>query len=425
MNPDPDPGSGASAEHDVPAPVDDVSLDAVLRRAGADEQDIEEAAAHGHLQLLLIEQLVLPETGAADLDGVAEATGLSTALVAQLWRSLGFVEPRPGERIFHDGDIELLTTIGHLLDLGIVDDDLVVQMARVIGSSQARIAAALVDALITDAEIEGGESRDDELAVGLPSPAPAPDRDRAARAANFARMAPLIVPTVLDVMGFVWRRHVQGEARARITREVTSIDPDFRAVGFADLVGFTALSQQVTSRELAMMVDRFEAIAYDTVTRLGGRVVKMIGDEVMFTIEDERVAAEIALTLSDTYRDDLHLSDVRVGLAAGPVLQREADLYGPVVNLASRIVSIAYPGSVLCDQEVRDVLADDPDFVWKPIGTRSLKNIGKVPLHVLRRATGPQEEPDHRAAADADRVERRDARLAEIARRRQERRDER
>ncbi len=430
----PEPGSGAPAEPGAPAesstapdpvgqvPVGDVSLDAVLRRAGAPERDIAEAAAHGHLQLLLIEQLVLPETGAADLDGVAEATGLSTALVAQLWRSLGFVEPRPGERIFHDGDIELLTTIGHLLDLGIVDDDLVVQMARVIGSSQARIASALVDALITDAEIEGDQSLDNAEHPAGPA---APDRDRAARAANFARMAPLIVPTVLDVMGFVWRRHVQGEARARITREVTSADPDHRAVGFADLVGFTALSQQVTSRELANMVDRFEAIAYDTVTRLGGRVVKMIGDEVMFTIEDERVAAEIALTLSDTYRDDLHLSDVRVGLAAGPVLQREADLYGPVVNLASRIVSIAHPGSVLCDQEVHDVLADEPDFIWKPIGTRSLKNIGKVPLHVLRRATGPQEEPDHRAAAEAERAERREARLAEIALRRQERRRDR
>ncbi|MEO6989014.1 MAG: hypothetical protein ABI239_10260, partial [Aquihabitans sp.] len=246
----------------------------LLRSAGTPERDIAEAAAHGHLQLLLIEQLVLPETGAADLDGVAEASGLSTGLVAQLWRSLGFVEPRPGERIFHDGDIELLTTIGRLLDLGIVDDELVVQMARVIGSSQARIASALVDALVVDDVI--GESGDGEASTATAV------RDRETRAADFALVAPVIVPTLQDVMGFVWRRHVQGEARSRITREVTSADPDHRAVGFADLVGFTALSQQVTSRELAAMVDRFEAIAYDTVTLLGGRVVKMIGDEVMF-----------------------------------------------------------------------------------------------------------------------------------------------
>lgn len=419
------------------APHDHRSADAIddpmaelLRSTGAPERDIVEAAAHGHLPLLLIEQLVLPETGAADLDGVATASGMSTDLVAQLWRSLGFVEPRPGERIFHDGDIEMLTTIGHLLDLGIVDDDLVVQMARVIGSSQARIASALVDALVIgDDTLEADDPRagdtdadGHEVAVAAPKAPTSPPRDREAQAAEFAAVAPLIVPTLEDVIGFVWRRHVQGEARARITREVTSVDPDHRAVGFADLVGFTALSQQVTSRELAVVVDRFEGIAYDTVTRLGGRVVKMIGDEVMFTIEDERVAAEIALTLSDTYRDDHHLSDVRVGLSAGPVLQREADLFGPVVNVASRIVSIAHPGSVVCDQEVRDALDDDPDLLWKPIGTKSLKNIGKVPLHVLRRATGPHEEPGRRAASEARRAERRDARLAEIASRRKERR---
>lgn len=394
----------------------------LLRSTGAPERDIVEAAAHGHLPLLLIEQLVLPETGAADLEGVAAASGMSTDLVAQLWRSLGFVEPRPGERIFHDGDIEMLTTIGHLLDLGIVDDDLVVQMARVIGSSQARIASALVDALVIGDDAIEADGDEAAVVAAAPTPVAAPPRDREAQAAEFAAVAPLIVPTLEDVIGFVWRRHVQGEARARITREVTSADPDHRAVGFADLVGFTALSQQVTSRELAVVVDRFEAIAYDTVTRLGGRVVKMIGDEVMFTIEDERVAAEIALTLSDTYRDDHHLSDVRVGLAAGPVLQREADLFGPVVNLASRIVSIAHPGSVVCDQAVHDALDDDPDLLWKPIGTKSLKNIGKVPLHVLRRATGPHEEPGRRAASEARRAERRDARLAEIASRRRERR---
>ena len=101
--------------------------------------------------------------------------------------------------------------------------------------------------------------------------------------------------------------------------------------------------------------------------------------------------------MSETYRDDDELSDVRVGLAAGPVVVREADLFGPVVNRASRIVNIAFPGTVVCSAELPDALADDPAFVWKPIGQRNLKDIGKVPLFVLRREAEPERRGHARA----------------------------
>ena len=126
------------------------------------------------------------------------------------------------------------------------------------------------------------------------------------------------------------------------------------------------MSQQISAHELAAVVDRFESIAYETIADLGGRVVKMIGDEVMFSVEDERTAAEIALTLAATYRDDSELSDVRVALASGPVLQREADYYGPVVNRASRIVSLAFPGTVVVSDELHAVLASDDRFALAP-----------------------------------------------------------
>jgi class 3 adenylate cyclase len=112
-----------------------------------------------------------------------------------------------------------------------------------------------------------------------------------------------------------------------------------------------------------------------------------------------------------------------VGLAAGPVVVREADLFGPVVNRASRIVNIAFPGTVVCSAELRDVLGDDPAFVWKSIGQRNLKDIGKVPLFVLRRETEPERDPNTREQAQARRAERREARVSEIASRRRDRRE--
>ena len=131
-------------------------------------------------------------------------------------------------------------------------------------------------------------------------------------------------------MDYVWRRHLQAAARRSSAREgQDDRHPNHKAVGFADLVGFTALSQQVDEHVLAAVVDRFESIAYDTVVKLGGRVVKMIGDEVMFVVEEVRPAVEIALTLAEAYSRDEELSEVRVGLACGPTLEREADYYGP------------------------------------------------------------------------------------------------
>ncbi len=375
----------------------------LLRTAGLDDDEIEQAREDRHLELLAIEHLVVPEPAEYDLEAMAEASGLTTEQITRLWRSLGFAEPQPGDHLFTDVDVEMLRTIGQLLAMGWIDDELTVQMARVIGSSLARVATALIDSI--DPE---------EPRVGL---ANRPQNDE-----GFAAIAPLLLPMLLQVMDYVWRRHVQAEARARMAREQAEGDPDHRIIGFADLVGFTALSQQIDAHELAAVVDRFETIAYDTVNRLGGRVVKMIGDEVLFAVPDEASAIEIALSLAETYRDDDELSDVRVGLAAGPVLQREADVYGPVVNRASRIVNIAFPGSVVASAEIEESLHDLEGVAWKSIGTRNLKDIGKVQLYVVRRSTEVERPKSSRQEAEARRAERREARVTELEDRRRDRR---
>lgn len=399
----PDPTQEVAGQVLEPVVLDADAMAALLESIGLTPAEIQEARRHRHLELLAIEHLVFPRAPSYDIAEIATATGLSQAQISQLWRSLGFVEPRPGDRIFNDVDVDMLRTVGQLLDLGMIDDDLTIQMARVIGSSLSRVASALIDS------IDPAEPTNRRIG--------SPDRETD----EFAAIAPLLLPTLLQIMDFVWRRHVQAEARGRMAREHAGTDPDHKAVGFADLVGFTALSQQVSAHELAAVVDRFEAIAYDTVSRLGGRVVKMIGDEVMFSVTGERAAAEIALTLSELYRDDDELSDVRVGLASGPVLQREADLYGPVVNRASRIVNIAFPGTVVCGEEVHEALAGDDAFHWKSIGQRNLKDIGKVPLYVVRRIDQPVRERSSREEAERRRAERREARVAEIAVRRKDR----
>src|SRR5207244_13652796 len=93
----------------------------------------------------------------------------------------------------------------------------------------------------------------------------------------------------------------------------------------------------------------------------------------------------LALSLAEVYGDGGTLPDVRVGLAQGPVLSREGDYFGATVNLASRIVNIAYAGTAVVSDDIHQALEDDPAFEWKAMRPRRLKGIGWTPLWVLRR----------------------------------------
>ncbi|MGH9085309.1 MAG: adenylate/guanylate cyclase domain-containing protein [Acidimicrobiales bacterium] len=342
----------------------------LLRAFGTGDEDIRQADSDGTLVLLAIDRLALDQELRYDLDAACRVTKLPEEELRHIWRSLGFPEPQPGEPIFSDVDLGNLAAVADLMHSGVVSPEVTYSMTRVIGSSMARVASALVDAVSARAEqVMASVTEDEVLEVLEPV---------ASEAGGFLPMFP-------EVLEQVWRRHLQDAARRRLLRG-DSEDAHHQVVGFADLVGFTALAQQVTDEELAEVVDQFERMAYDVVVAGGGRVVKMIGDEVMFLVEDPRMAAEIALGLADASRDAAGLGDVRVGLAYGPVLEREGDAYGATVNLASRATSIAYPGTVVVSPELREVLDDQEELTFRAMRPRFLKHIGRVSLAVMRRA---------------------------------------
>ena len=349
------------------AGVPPLELVGLLRAVGVPEADLQRAHDEGTLVLLAIDRLALGQEVRFDLAAACVRSGLPEEELRHIWRSLGFPDPRPGEVVFSEVDLTNLAVVAGLMHEGIVSPEVTYSMTRVIGSSMARVASALVDAVSSNLD---GEARSMTSGVSGAEPISLASRD--------------ILPLFPQVLEQVWRRHLQVAARRRLLRSDAD-DPDI-VVGFADLVGFTALAQQVSDEELAEVVDQFEHLAYDVVTAGGGRVVKMIGDEVMFTVEDPSHAAEIALGLAQASRDAAELSDVRVGLAMGPVVEREGDVFGVTVNLASRATAIAYPGTVVVSQEVRAALVGRPGIGFKNMRPRNLKNMGRVSLSVLMRA---------------------------------------
>lgn len=343
------------------------SVEEALLASGVAQEEIEHAASVGGLELLAIDRLLDESPRTLSQRVIAEESGIALDEVSRVWRALGFPHVEPDEPVYTRADADITVLVGSLLARGLTDADLTLQMARVIGQSLSRVAAAQI-AVMVDRQIER-----------------TPEEVAAAPFADRAEMLFQVMPAVLE---YVWRRHLEVEARRRLAQlegAEAEGEPATLVVCFADLVGFTALSQQIPESELAHVVGRFESVAADVVSAHGGRLVKTIGDEVMFSSDSVVAGAEIALGLSEQFRAEEVVSDVRVGLAYGPVLQYEGDLYGPIVNLAHRIVGIAYPGSVVVPEPVEQALEGDDRFTLHSIRAHTLRDIGKVPLWLLRR----------------------------------------
>ena len=354
---------------------------------GCSVEEIDRAVADDALDLLVVDRMVVPARRRMTQAQVAETTDIAIETARRFWRALGFLDVGDDDPVFTDMDLEAVRLFQSMVAMGLVDTDTAVQMARVIGSSMARIAEAQAGPGSTPILMGTGDSILD--------------------ADEFARQAEVSLPAMARLLEYVWRRHLQAATRRamlhRARGHLQGTSPVL-AVGFADMVGFTMLSQHLGDDELAAVVSRFEGLAHDTVVALGGRVVKMIGDEVMFVVPTATGAASIGLSLAEAYAGDELLSDVRVALAIGPVLVQDGDFYGPVVNLASRLVGVANPGTVLASDEFRVALESEhvvegaadgeaaadvgghPEFAMRPLRTRNLKDIGRIQVWKLSRS---------------------------------------
>jgi adenylate cyclase len=353
-----------------------MSLREFLESQGVPADDIAAAEEQGPsaVQLLAIDRILLPGEHRYNRIEVADMVGVDLDTARRYWRGLGFPDTPDEERSFTDSDVEALRTLRELIDQGVIEEDVALQLARVFGQSLSRMADSQVTTMRARVEepLRQAGASEPEVAEAVTA------------------VAAAMLPTIEGFVTYIWRRHLAAAAQRQLYYAPEASGTETMAVGFADMVGFTAISQQVDEHDLTAIVDRFENVAYDTIAEHGGRVVKMIGDEVMFVTADPAEGAFVAMQLAEVYADDEMLPDVRVGLAMGQVLAREGDYFGPTVNRASRIVNIAYAGSAVVSDEVHEALEGDDRFGWKSLRPRRLKGIGITPLWVLTRPDDPE-----------------------------------
>jgi adenylate cyclase len=194
---------------------------------------------------------------------------------------------------------------------------------------------------------------------------------------HIAELEPLLV--------HAWRRQLAAAGTRLLASQDSGELKSRAAVGFADLVAFTRTSRDLDERELARLVERFEVTASDVVAEHGGRLVKTLGDEVLFSADTARSGAEIGLSVAEAVREDAGIPDVRVGMAYGPVLPLRGDVFGTTVNLASRLTEMARPGTALVDAGLAAELRDDDAYALSRITRRRAHGLGVIQPYVLRR----------------------------------------
>ena len=299
--------------------------------------------------------LVFPSGRPLTATQVADRAAVSLKVVERVWRALGLGVPGPEEEAFTEADVLVFNEFRAASEL--LEERALLEFVRVLGSSLARIAEAA-------SAIFGSE-------VFIPLREGMTPLERA-QLDQLGRSALMRVPAALDPLF----RHVHHSTMRRANR---AFDPDTTdtiplTVGFVDLVGFTPLSQRLSPVELTAMVTEFEARATDLAAIHEARVVKLIGDEVMFVALEPTAGCEVALGLTESFRGEDGRVMPRGGVTHGRVLARGGDYYGPTVNLASRIADLAVPDEILADNELRHAVEKaGGSFCFKSAGRRMLK----------------------------------------------------
>lgn len=269
---------------------------------------------------------------------VVERAGVPMEVGEQLWRLLGFPNQSDDAVAFTEADVTALQMTQDLMRLGILSPDSQSALVRTWGRSFARLA-----------EWEAGLLAD--VAVAAPDPQ-----------VGLAQIADSVIPLVESLQSYIWRRHLASAASRLLTVASAGSAATNLAVGFVDIVGYTSRSKNLDEPELVAWLENFEDVATGIVVDLGGRIIKTIGDEVLFAADDPATAAEIALLMTERGEDgDDPFPAVRAGVAYGEVVNRLGDVFGPVVNIAARLTSVARPGSVLVDTGAYEALSGRRD----------------------------------------------------------------
>jgi len=340
---------------------------ALLEQLAADGVPLSElrrTTASGTVMFLPADRLIVSDRRYTAAE-IAELTGIEPEMLNSLSRAMGLPIADLDDPVYTDLELEAAGRLKAARELGIPDED-TLDLLRVLGRSLSQAAESL-RAMPLKFVLEPGLS-EAELAQRY--------------AAAVEQMYPLVDPMISSILTLHLRHATQAEVVNALERSGGEL-PGSRevAVAFADLVGFTRLGEEVPPDELGRLAARLEALAGE-VAEPPVRLVKTIGDAAMLASPEPEPLLSATLELVEAAEGaGQDFPQLRGGAAYGTALPRAGDWFGRPVNLASRITSVARPGTVLADQALHD--AADGGYRWSFAGQRRLKGL-REPVRLFR-----------------------------------------
>ena len=296
----------------------------------------------------------------------ADELGVPVEELTHAWAALGLSVADTDQPVFSQADVDGLAAWVALKSA--VGGEATLTLLRVLGASMARLS-------------EAGSTA---IRLGLPDIQMQHTEDELTTAQAYRAVGEFI-PRLAVLIDAVFRHHTIS-ARTYFEGVVRDTSASVTCgIGFADLTGFTSLTQRLTPTELSDLLVEFAGAVSDVVLADGGRVVKFIGDEVMWVSSTPEQLAKVALDLVEHPGAREANLQVRAGLGYGSVLAIGGDYFGTAVNLAARLVGAASPGQILAASDVRDELVDWPAIPQDPLILKGFDSpVQAYDLHLSR-----------------------------------------
>ena len=349
-----------------------------LERTGLPLEAIREALDAGELSFGWLDNplydLIAPLTSRSFQD-VATETGVPLELLRVLREALGFALPEPDDRMRED-ELRVVPLIRKLVSRGF-PTSVLDRLLRVYGDALRRIAEVEADwwhRYVVLPSLASGmtevEMHEATLGFGV-------------------ELAPLLEQAILAIyhahQEHTWVENLIGEIEDALDRtglRSRLVKPP--AICFLDITGYTRLTEERGDEAAAELAARLTPLVQRPAERHGGKVVKWLGDGVMFHFREPTGGVTAALEMVDAIAA-AGLPPAHVGLHTGPVVFQGGDYFGRTVNLAARIGEQAAPGQVLVTQEIVERVVPD-GVAFEPIGAVELKGVSEpVLLHAVTR----------------------------------------
>jgi adenylate cyclase len=315
-----------------------VRIVARLRERGHTVERIREASQNGRLIFGYIDELLPTGDGRYTLAEAARASGLKPELIERLTATMG-LSVLSVESISEE-DLQVLRYASEILAAGFPLPALL-QMVRVYGQAMAQIADAEVR--LFHLYVHEPLMRD-----GVPGLEMAEEMEALTR-----EMLPFAVPFInylhARLLAYFVEQDVIGHIEADLGDGSAEEGRMRVAVGFADLAGYTRLTEEEGEVQALGAVERFVEAVEQTLP-IDARVIKTLGDEAMIVGADPVALTEWAVGLPAILPDGSPAP--RIGIHHGAALYRDGDYYGREVNRAARVVARAAGGEVLVTHPV-------------------------------------------------------------------------